>query len=123
MKAFAFFGGGVSTLDHSACSASLIPSPNRVVCTACLRVSGARVHVSLAAPFPGPLLSLHGSDYPWPFLKGTSSSLTFAEGQCELKKGTDSLIRSPSPTPSKSGLQVETSIGGRKKMYEVVINF
>lgn len=81
------------------------------------------MHVSLAAPFPGPLLSLHVSDYPWPFLKGTSSSLTFAEGQCELKKGTDSPIRSPSPTPSKSGLQVETSIGGRKKMYEVVINF
>lgn len=81
------------------------------------------MHVSLAAPFPGPLLSLHGSDYPWPFLKGTSSSLTFAKGQCEVKKGTDPPIRSPSPTPSKSRLQVETLIGGRKKMYGVIINF
>lgn len=33
--------------------------------------SRARVHVSLAAPFLGPLLSLPGSDYPWPFKKGT----------------------------------------------------
>lgn len=67
VKALAFFGRGVSTLDQRACSALLMPSPNCVACSACLRVSGARVHGSLAGPFLGPLLSLQGSDYPWPF--------------------------------------------------------
>lgn len=119
MKALAFYGGGVSTLARRACSASLIPCPSCVACTACLRVSGARVHVSLAAPCPGPLPSLQGSDYPWPFPKGTGSSLTFTKGECKVKEGREreTLLSGTPPLllPPRVDFQVETFIWGTER--------
>lgn len=77
------------------------------------------MHVSLAAPCPGPLPSLQGSDYPWPFPKGTGSSLTFTKGECKVKEGREreTLLSATPPLllPPRVDFQVETFFGGQKE--------
>lgn len=63
---------------------------------------------------PSPVLQCSG--YPWPFLKGSRSSLTFAKGEYNPGEGRDpaSLKSLPCSSPEVE-LKVGTLLGDREK--------